>query len=389
MKKFKLLPVLLLSIITVFSVTGCDEEAALNNILNSTNADDAIEEYHQKYDQSTEMHFKLTDEFIKCLYEEDPEHFDRLYDIQDEIDDQVFNLIGVIGTLKNEESQRIIGILDNAYMSTAPEITDDKIIFPMMNTFRTDRKTRYNIDVMLYVNLESGKKPSMEEYGTDYTVNIDCRYEKEFADSDNYCLVDGTIYHTELGNVIANEKMFADNKVWSHANGIIEEKERNNESEYCSDIPDPDPIESQPDGDYDYAWYDEDSRVVSGNTTDTVDPEASLPADLKADIAMLRAMGYNPEKTNWGWKCEIYAHLGSKYYTSKATLSYAPITGLWEARWVDGWYENNHGRLAHAGTTLYSDDLINFYDVIPGRGSNRTYTKHFMLTRDGVLAIEF
>lgn len=135
MKKFKLLPVLLLSIITIFSVTGCNKEAALNNILSSTSADDAIKEYHQKYEQDTEMHFKLTDEFIKCLYEEDSAHFDRLYDIQDEIDDQVFNLIHVIGTLKNEESQRIIGVLDNAYMSTAPEITDDKIIFPMMNTF--------------------------------------------------------------------------------------------------------------------------------------------------------------------------------------------------------------------------------------------------------------
>lgn len=385
MKKFKLLPVLLLSIITVFSVTGCDEEAALNNILNSTNADDAIEEYHQKYDQSTEMHFKLTDEFIKCLYEEDPEHFDRLYDIQDEIDDQVFNLIGVIGTLKNEESQRIIGILDNAYMSTAPEITDDKIIFPMMNTFRTDRKTRYNIDVMLYVNLESGKKLSMEEYGTDYTVNIDCRYEKEFADSDNYCLVDGTIYHTELGNVIANEKMFADNKVWSHANGIIEEKERNNESEYCSDIPDPDPIESQPDGDYDYAWYDEDSRVVSDNTTGTVDPEANLPADLKADLAMLRAMGYKPTGSGYEWACDIYTNTGSR-----AHIYYQSINNYWIATSVKGMYKNSYGntKLASANSTLYSSDLINFYDVRPDV-TNKSATKHFMLTKDGVYAISF
>lgn len=385
MKKFKLLPVLLLSIITIFSVTGCNEEATLNNILSSTNADDAIEEYHQKYEQSADMHFKLTDEFIKCLYEEDPDHFDRLYDIQDEIDDQVFNIIHVIGTLKNEESQRIIGVLDNAYMSTAPEITDDKIIFPMMNTFRTDRKTRYNIDVMLYVNLESGKKPSMEEYGTDYTVNIDCRYEKEFADSDNYCLVDDTIYHTELGNVIANEKMFADNKVWSHANGIIEEKERNNESEYCSDIPDPDPIESQPDGDYDYAWYDEDSRVVSGNTTDTVDPEASLPADLKADLAMLRAMGYKPTGSGYEWACDIYTNTGSR-----AHIYYQSINDYWIATSVKGMYKNSYGntKLASANSTLYSSDLINFYDVRPDV-TNRTYTKHFMLTRDGVLAIEF
>lgn len=388
MEKFKLLPVLLLSIITVFSVTGCDEEAALNNILNSTNADDAIEEYHQKYDQSTEMHFKLTDEFIKCLYEEDPEHFDRLYDIQDEIDDQVFNLIGVIGTLKNEESQRIIGILDNAYMSTAPEITDDKIIFPMMNTFRTDRKTRYNIDVMLYVNLESGKKPSMEEYGTDYTVNIDCRYEKEFADSDNYCLVDGTIYHTELGNVIANEKMFADNKVWSHANGIIEEKERNNESEYCSDIPDPDPIESQPDGDYDYAWYDEDSRVVSGNTTDTVDPEASLPADLKADIAMLRAMGYNPKyETIWGWpawRCEITVN--GQYY---GKMQYSSINKYWSVSQACADYPNRQGRVLRGtkGSTMYSYDLINYYDV--PRGSNHSATYHFVLTDNGFVDVSY
>lgn len=386
MKKFKLLPVLLLSIITIFSVTGCNEEATLNNILNSTNADDAIEEYHQKYDQSTEMHFKLTDEFIKCLYEEDPEHFDRLYDIQDEIDDQVFNLIGVIGTLKNEESQRIIGSMDNAYMSTAPEITDDKIIFPMMNTFRTDRKTRYNIDVMLYVNLESGKKPSMEEYGNDYAVNIDCRYEKEFADSDNYCLVDGTIYHTELGNVIANEKLFADNKVWSMQTGIIEEKESNNESEYCLDIPDPDPIESQPDGDYDYACYDEDSRVVSDdNITETTDPEANTPAKLKADLAMLRAMGYNPTGNGYHWKCTI-----SGYHGTYATLQWSVIGEYWEAYQVNGVYKNSYGstKIAYAGTTLYSSDLINFYDVTP-RTVNRSATKHFMLTRDGMYAIDY
>ena len=385
MKKFKLLPVLLLSIITVFSVTGCNEEAALNNILSSTSADDAIEEYHQKYEQDTEMHFKLTDEFIKCLYEEDSAHFDRLYDIQDEIDDQVFNLIGVIGTLKNEESQRIIGILDNAYMSTAPEITDDKIIFPMMNTFRTDRKTRYNIDVMLYVNLESGKKPSMEEYGTDYTVNIDCRYEKEFADSDNYCLVDDTIYHTELGNVIANEKLFADNKVWTHADGIIEEKESNNESEYCLDIPDPDPIESQPDGDYDYAWYDEDSRVVSDNTIGTVDPEANLPADLKADLAMLRAMGYKPTGSGYEWACDIYTNTGSR-----AHIYYQSINNYWIATSVKGMYKNSYGntKLASANSTLYSSDLINLYDVRPDV-TNKSATKHFMLTKDGVYAISF
>ena len=385
MKKFKLLPVLLLSIITVFSVTGCNEEAALNNILSSTSADDAIEEYHQKYEQDTEMHFKLTDEFIKCLYEEDSAHFDRLYDIQDEIDDQVFNLIHVIGTLKNEESQRIIGVLDNAYMSTAPEITDDKIIFPMMNTFRTDRKTRYNIDVMLYVNLESGKKPSMEEYGTDYTVNIDCRYEKEFADSDNYCLVDDTIYHTELGNVIANEKLFADNKVWTHADGIIEEKESNNESEYCLDIPDPDPIESQPDGDYDYAWYDEDSRVVSDNTTGTVDPEANLPADLKADLAMLRAMGYKPTGSGYEWACDIYTNTGSR-----AHIYYQSINNYWIATSVKGMYKNSYGntKLASANSTLYSSDLINFYDVRPDV-TNKSATKHFMLTKDGVYAISF
>ena len=385
MKKFKLVPVLLLSIITVFSVTGCDEEAALNDILSSTSADTAIEEYHQKYDQSTEMHFKLTDEFIKCLYEEDPDHFDRLYDIQDEIDDKVFNMIHIIGTLKNEEAQNIIGPMDNAYMSTAPEITDDKIIFPMMNTFRTDRKTRYNIDVMLYVNLESGKKPSMEEYGTDYTVNIDCRYEKEFADSENYCLVDDAIYHTELGNVIANEKLFADNKVWSMQTGIIEEKKGNNESEYCLDIPDPDPIESQPDGDYDYAWYDEDSRVVSDNTTGTVDPEANLPADLKADLAMLRAMGYKPTGSGYEWACDIYTNTGSR-----AHIYYQSINNYWIATSVKGMYKNSYGntKLASANSTLYSSDLINFYDVRPDV-TNKSATKHFMLTKDGVYAISF
>lgn len=376
MKKFKLLPVLLLSIITIFSVTGCNEEATLNNILNSTNADDAIEEYHQKYDQSTEMHFKLTDEFIKCLYEEDPDHFDRLYDIQDEIDDKVFNMIHIIGTLKNEEAQNIIGSMDNAYMSTAPEITDDKIIFPMMNTFRTDRKTRYNIDVMLYVNLESGKKPSMEEYGTDYTVNIDCRYEKEFADSENYCLVDDAIYHTELGNVIANEKLFADNKVWSMQTGIIEEKKGNNESEYCLDIPDPDPIESQPDGDYDYAWYDEDSRVVSSNTTDTVDPEASLPADLKADIAMLRAMGYKPTGSGYDWECG----LGKWGYIKYNYGSYG--TSYWSGQ-VNAIYRNSHGTEMNRLNWMKSKDLVNFYDDF-SRPS-----KHFMFTKNGMNNVDY
>lgn len=380
MKKFKLLPVLLLSIITIFSVTGCDEEATLNNILNSTNADDAIEEYHQKYDQSTEMHFKLTDEFIKCLYEEDPEHFDRLYDIQDEIDDQVFNLIGVIGTLKNEESQRIIGILDNAYMSTAPEITDDKIIFPMMNTFRTDRKTRYNIDVMLYVNLESGKKPSMEEYGTDYTVNIDCRYEKEFADSDNYCLVDDAIYHTELGNVIANEKLFANNKVWSHANGIIEEKKSNNESEYALDMPEADPIESQPDGDYDYDWYDPDdiSRVVSDdNTTETNSPVVEAePSEVKADLAMLRALGYNPTGYGYNWECG----LGKWGYIKYNYGSYG--TSYWYGQ-VNAIYRNSHGTKMNRLNWMKSKDLVNFYDDF-----NRP-TKHFMFTKNGMNNVDY
>lgn len=236
---------------------------------------------------------------------------------------------------------------------------------------------------MLYVNLESGKKPSMEEYGTDYTVNIDCRYEKEFADSDNYCSVDEEIYHTELGNVIANEKLFADNKVWSMQTGIIEEKKGNNESEYCLDIPDPDPIESQPDGDYDYAWYDEDSRVVSDNTTGTVDPEANLPADLKADLAMLRAMGYKPTGSGYEWECEIDGPYGS------SAVIHCDIFGkYWWANQISGVANTSKGiKVIYPGTTMYSSDLINFYDVTPG--TSKTATKHFMLTRDGMHAISF
>lgn len=250
-----------------------------------------------------------------------------------------------------------------------------------------ESKNRGGIN-MLYVNLESGKKPSMEEYGTDYTVNIDCRYEKEFADSDDYCSVDNAIYHTELGNVITNEKLFADNKVWSHTDGIIEEKKSNNESKYCLDIPDPDPIESQPDGDYDYAWYDEDSRVVSDNTTDTVDPEANLSADLKADLAMLRAMGYNPKyETIWGWpawRCEITVN-GQDY----GKMQYNSINKYWSVSQACADYANRQGRVLRGtkGSTMYSYDLINYYDV--PKGSNRSATYHFVLTDNGFVDVSY
>lgn len=363
MKKFKLLPVLLLSIITVFSVTGCNEQKVLDSVVESDSKDTqkVLDEYHATCEKYNKYSLRMSDEFVTCLYEQDNEHFDRLYDIQLEMTKSIKGVISKASDLRGIKEYG--AVISSSFIQENEKPTYDngnnKIIFPMNYKIYSTQSEVYDICVKMEVNINN-ELPKMEELNKDYKFAIECFY-NENGERVYTCSPDG-------------ENIYA---------GTLENYEENS-SEYALEMPEADPIESQPDGDYD--WHDKDSRVVSDTTTE---PEANLPVDLKADLAMLRAMGYNPEKTNWGWKCEIYAHLGSKYYTSKATLSYAPITGLWEARWVDGWYENNHGRLAHAGTTLYSDDLINFYDVIPGRGSNRTYTKHFMLTRDGVLAIEF
>lgn len=370
MKKFKLLPVLLLSIITVFSITGCNEQKVLDSVVESDSKDTqkVLDEYHETCEKYNKYSLRMSDEFVTCLYEQDNAHFDRLYDIQLEMTKSIKEFITKASDLRGIKEYG--AVISSSFIQENNKPTYDnennKIIFPMNYKIYSTQSEVYDICVKMEVNMNDDELPKMEELNKDYKFAIECFYvengERVYA-----CSPDGK-------NIYA---------------GTLENYEENS-SEYALEMPEADSIESQPENiEIPYNPDDISRTVSSDSTTEIVDPEANLPADLKADLAMLRAMGYNPEKTNWGWKCEIYAHLGSKYYTSKATLSYAPITGLWEARWVDGWYENNHGRLAHAGTTLYSDDLINFYDVIPGRGSNRTYTKHFMLTRDGVLAIEF
>ena len=369
MKKMKLLAVIFVSFVIAFGATGCSEQPEDGTEKTAAETEKILEEYHATCKKNNKYSLRMSDEFVTCLYEKDNEHFDRLYDIQLEmrtcIDNFLADLMIQCGIIE-KKPKSCIGtsyVVDNE--KPTYDKLNNKIIFPMNYKINSYGDKIYSICVKMEVNMDSNELPKMEELDKDYSFAIECFY-LENNERVYTCSPDGR-------NIYA---------------GTLENYEENS-SEYALEMPEADPIESQPE-DIDLPYDPDDiSRVVSDDTTEPVDPEANLSPELKADLAMLRAMGYNPEKTNWGWKCEIYAHLGSKYYTSKATLSYNSITGLWEARWVDGWYENNYGRLAHAGTTLYSDDLINFYDVIPGRGSNRTYTKHFMLTRDGVIAIEF
>lgn len=366
-EKMKLLAVIFVSFMVAFGATGCSEQPEDDAEKTAAETEKILEEYHATCEKYNKYSLRMSDEFVTCLYEQDNDHFDRLYDIQLEMTKCIKNFITKASDLRGIEEYG--AVISSSFIQGNEKPTYDtvnnKIIFPMNYKIYSTQSEVYNICVKMEVNMDSNELPKMEELNKDYKFAIECFY-TESGERVYTCSPDG-------------ENIYA---------GTLENYEENS-SEYALEMPEADPIESQPE-DIDLPYDPDDiSRVVSDDTTEPVDPEANLSPELKADLAMLRAMGYNPEKTNWGWKCEIYAHLGSKYYTSKATLSYNSITGLWEARWVDGWYENNYGRLAHAGTTLYSDDLINFYDVIPGRGSNRTYTKHFMLTRDGVIAIEF
>ena len=157
-------------------------------------------------------------------------------------------------------------------------------------------------------------------------------------------------------------------------------------SAYALEMPEADPIESQPENiDLPYDPDDISRTIIVNDATETVDPEANLPADLKADLAMLRAMGYKPTGSGYEWACDIYTNTGSR-----AHIYYQSINNYWIATSVKGMYKNSYGntKLASANSTLYSSDLINFYDVRPDV-TNKSATKHFMLTKDGVYAISF
>ena len=98
-----------------------------------------------------------------------------------------------------------------------------------------------------------------------------------------------------------------------------------------------------------------------------------------------KAMGYKPTGSGYEWACDIYTNTGSR-----AHIYYQSINNYWIATSVKGMYKNSYGntKLASANSTLYSSDLINFYDVRPDV-TNKSATKHFMLTKDGVYAISF
>lgn len=362
MKKFKLLPVLLLSIITIFSVTGCNEQKVLDSVVESDSKDTqkVLDEYHATCKKNNKYSLPMSDEFVTCLYEQDNEHFDRLYDIQLEMREFVktflANLMNNRGSdVSPEASIRTRFILDNE-KPTYDKI-NNKIIFPMNYKFY-DGNEIYTAGVKMEVNMNSDERPKMEELNKDYNFAIECFY-VENGERVYTCSPDG-------------ENIYA---------GTLENYEENR-YEYALDMPEVDPIESQPDGDYD---PDDISRVVSDDTSEPVDPEADLPADLKADLAMLRAMGYNPTGSGYEWKCEI-----TGYYGTYATLQWNAIGNYWWAYQTKGIYKNSYGstKIAYADTTLCSSDLINFYDISPTT-TNKSATKHFMLTRDGMHAISF
>ena len=364
MKKFKLLPVLLLSIITVFSVTGCDEQKVLDSVVESGSKDTqkVLDEYHATCEKYNKYSLRMSDEFVTCLYEQDNEHFDRLYDIQLEMTKSIKEVISKASDLRGIKEYG--AVISSSFIQENEKPTYDngnnKIIFPMNYKIYSTQSEVYDICVKMEVNINN-ELPKMEELNKDYKFAIECLY-NENGERVYTCSPDG-------------ENIYA---------GTLENYEENS-SEYALEMPEADPIESQPDGDYDYAWYDEDSKVVSDNTTGTVDPEANLPADLKADLAMLRAMGYKPTGSGYEWACDIYTNTGSR-----AHIYYQSINNYWIATSVKGMYKNSYGntKLASANSTLYSSDLINFYDVRPDV-TNKSATKHFMLTKDGVYAISF
>lgn len=352
MKKFKLLPVLLLSIITIFSVTGCNEQKVLDSVVESDSKDTqkVLDEYHATCEKYNKYSLRMSDEFVTCLYEQDNEHFDRLYDIQLEMTKSIKGVISKASDLRGIKEYG--AVISSSFIQENEKPTYDngnnKIIFPMNYKIYSTQSEVYDICVKMEVNINN-ELPKMEELNKDYKFAIECFY-NENGERVYTCSPDG-------------ENIYA---------GTLENYEENS-SEYALEMPEADPIESQPDGDYD--WHDKDSRVVSDTTTE---PEANLPVDLKADLAMLRAMGYNPTGNGYYWKCVI---------PNYATLQWEPSIDCWCAYGAKGKYKTESNNTVRASVALYSADLINFYDVKPNSG--RSATKHFMLTRDGMYAIEY
>lgn len=364
MKKFKLLPVLLLSIITIFSVTGCNEQKVLDSVVESDSKDTqkVLDEYHATCKKNNKYSLPMSDEFVTCLYEQDNEHFNRLYDIQLEMREFVktflANLMNNRGSdVSPEASIRTRFILDNE-KPTYDKI-NNKIIFPMNYKFY-DGNEIYTAGVKMEVNMNSDERPKMEELNKDYNFAIECFY-VENGERVYTCSPDG-------------ENIYA---------GTLENYEENS-SEYALEMPEADPIESQPENiDLPYDPDDISRTIIVNDATETVDPEANLPADLKADLAMLRGLGYNPTGSGYKWECEIDGPYGS------SAVIHCDIFGkYWWANQISGVANTSKGiKVIYPGTTMYSSDLINFYDVTPG--TSKTATKHFMLTRDGMRAISF
>lgn len=322
-----------------------------------------IDKYYE-YLESESNSLPMSDEFVTCLYEQDNEHFDRLYDIQLEMREFVktflANLMNNRGSdVSPEASIRTRFILDNEKLTY--DKINNKIIFPMNYKFY-DGNEIYTAGVKMEVNMNSDERPKMEELNKDYNFAIECFY-VENGERVYTCSPDG-------------ENIYA---------GTLENYEENS-SEYALEMPEADPIESQPENiDLPYDPDDISRTIIVNDATETVDPEANLPADLKADLAMLRAMGYKPTGSGYEWACDIYTNTGSR-----AHIYYQSINNYWIATSVKGMYKNSYGntKLASANSTLYSSDLINFYDVRPDV-TNKSATKHFMLTKDGVYAISF
>lgn len=103
---------------------------------------------------------------------------------------------------------------------------------------------------------------------------------------------------------------------------------------------------------------------------------------------MLRAMGYNPKyETIWGWpawRCEITVN-GQDY----GKMQYNSINKYWSVSQACADYANRQGRVLRGtkGSTMYSYDLINYYDV--PKGSNRSATYHFVLTDNGFVDVSY
>ena len=369
MKKFKLLPVLLLSIITVFSITGCNEQKVLDSVVESDSKDTqkVLDEYHETCEKYNKYSLRMSDEFVTCLYEQDNAHFDRLYDIQLEMTKSIKEFITKASDLRGIKEYG--AVISSSFIQENNKPTYDnennKIIFPMNYKIYSTQSEVYDICVKMEVNMNDDELPKMEELNKDYKFAIECFYvengERVYA-----CSPDGK-------NIYA---------------GTLENYEENS-SEYALEMPEADSIESQPENiEIPYNPDDISRTVSSDSTTEIVDPEANLPADLKADIAMLRAMGYDPKyETIWGWsawRCEITVN--GQYY---GEMQYFPLYKYWSVSQACADYPNRQGRALRGtkGSTMYSYDLINYYDV--PRGSNRSATYHFVLTDNGFVDVSY